>query len=1048
MPDAAKTVSLRIVEPVGEKTGCLWCPLLPLSADFQEHFTETYQRDADKIINALDEPHEIKTRNVSESWDEVDILYVGEAPGALEDTKGLPFVGKSGAYLKKAVGELIDTASIKVGYSNIIRCRPPFNRDPKVHEVLSCTPELDREIAARKPKVIVPLGKFSLEYFTGRTGILAVYGNVMKCRRAGMEHIKIVPCVHPAYVLRADHEAPKFRDAIQMGARVLVGDYEEKEGTGNYYVVDQVELVEEVMAAIRSDKLMTAFDTETGDSTPHRDKYPRLLCLSFSNQEGSGYTIPLDHYDSPWALQPPTLEQVPAEFIPGKPRKGTKKYIAWSADNEAARDVEWKKRLVTFKKDLPKRKVERKRVIAALRGFFEDPEVPKVGQNEKFDRQHIKFTIGCDIAGDVRDTMLTHLTINDTRGTHGLEVLSYVYTGMGGYHKPLDEYIEEHSECDPKKGGSYANIPGIDRTGTGVSLFEYAAQDTDATLRVYNKLIEDGQYKKNPKLRSLAELFFPRLSRTLADIEYAGAQIDMNVIREMETELTWKMSKTLTEMNDLPQVKSFVADQLAKGRTGTRKRDPFVFNPGSDTQVGQILFEYYGCFPTETTDKGFDILKARYERLSAKDETVSFGDVISRAVENKEWEFFSTKADVLEEYSRQGVDFAPMVLAFRESQKLFGTYIQPMHDRLDPLGIVHGVFSPIGTVTGRLSSYDPNLQNIPPYAKRAYVSRFGEYGVILSADYSQIELRIAACLYKDFDMMKAYVNGADLHTLTAIVISGLTEKAYKAQASDKKKWWRTLAKRVNFGIVYGIGAVGLANTLKKEGVFLTVDECKVLLDKFFAAHPALVKALNELKQMVRKTGFLESFTGRVRRLPEVFSSSEEIVARAFRQAGNFPVQSGAGDMTLMSLVLIHEWMIAEGLQSKIILTVHDSIVFDCHVDEVMMIAAKVKEIMQNIPTLAAEILPDVDWSWLQVPIIAEFDIGVSWGQTVEFDPDQVINETAADKTEWEAELAENDGEAGKPYYFGAKGDFKYRRPESVDELWELMGQKVAERKAA
>lgn len=1041
-------IPLRVVEPDGEKTGCLWCPLLPMSVDFQNHFTQDpenlqpdrYQRDADKIITALKEPHEVKSRDVSEPWTEVDILYVGEAPGAAEDNQGKPFIGPSGKYLRKIVEEVIDTTSIKVGYANIVRCRPPMNRDPSAHEKRCCTPELDREIAARNPKVIVPLGKHSLEYLTGRTGILAVYGNVMSCKRPGLEHIKIVPCVHPAYVLRANHEEPRFRDAIALGGKVVIGDYEEKAGEGVYYVVDDVDMVEELMTALRTDKLMTAFDTETGDRIPQQNKFPRLLCVSFSNQEGIGYTIPLDHPDSPWTLSAPTLDGIPRDFWPDKPRKGTKKFDEWDASNRAARACELEKREKEFKKKLPKATKERERVMKAMRHFFEDPHVPKVGQNEKFDRQHIKFTLGCEVNGVVRDTMLTHLTIQDQRGTHGLEVLSYIYTGMGGYHKPLDDYIAAHPECAPDKGGSYANIPGT-------LLFPYAAQDTDATLRVHEKLIADPQYVNNVKLRRLAESFFPRLSKTLADIEYAGAKIDVDVINDMERDLTEKMGKALLAMDALPQVKAFVADKLLQGRHGKRKSDPFVFNPGSDAQVGSILWEYYGCRPIELTDGGFVLLVARYNRLAKDDPDLEFGVVIDRAIANKEWGCFSTKADVLEEYKRQGIDFAPLVLDFRESQKLLGTYVKPTYERLDDASCVHGVFAPTGTTTGRLSSFDPNLQNIPSYAKRAYVSRFGEYGVILSADYSQIELRIAACLYNDFEMMKAYVNGADLHTLTAIVISGESSKGYAALPGAKRKWWRTLAKRVNFGIVYGIGAVGLVNTLKKEGVFLTLDEAKDLLDKFFTAHPALVKALNALKAAVRKSGFLTSFTGRVRRLPEVFNTNEEIVARAFRQAGNFPVQSGAGDMTLMALVLIHEWMLDNQLRSKIILTVHDSIVFDCHVDEVLMVAAKAKEIMQSLPALSDELLPGLNWKWLRVPIVAEFDVGVSWGQAVEFDPELIVDGRTQDKTKWNEELAENKQAPDSLYYY-EKGSLKHRKPETVDELWELMGAKLHEKKAA
>ena len=144
--------------------------------------------------------------------------------------------------------------------------------------------------------------------------------------------------------------------------------------------------------------------------------------------------------------------------------------------------------------------------------------------------------------------MLTHLTLQDKRGTHGLENLSYQYTGMGGYHRNLDEYIKKHKEVNPGKGGSYANIPGE-------MLFHYNAQDADATLRVYNELISQSEYQSNPKFRALAEVFFPQLSETIRDMEYAGACIDMGVIERMDKELSAKMAGLLVKMKELPQVR-------------------------------------------------------------------------------------------------------------------------------------------------------------------------------------------------------------------------------------------------------------------------------------------------------------------------------------------------------------------------------------------------------------------------------------------------------------------------------------------------------------
>ena len=456
-------------------------------------------------------------------------------------------------------------------------------------------------------------------------------------------------------------------------------------------------------------------------------------------------------------------------------------------------------------------------------------------------------------------------------------------------------------------------------------------------------------------------------------------------------------------------------------------RDPdFQFNPGSSRQVGKIFWQYYDVDPIDLTETGFSTLVARYKRLLQTQENLEWDDVVRKAIDNREWDVFSTQADVLHEYERQGIDFASIALGYREADKLHGTYVLPIAEKLDPNGFIHGGFWIGGTTTGRISASGPNLQNLAPFAKDAYVSRFGASGLILSADYSQIELRVAACLYSDPEMIAAYRRGADLHTLTALVVSGLSEAQYQTLPKDKQKWWRTLAKRINFGIVYSIGAVGLVNTLRKEGVFITIEEARALIDKFFAEHPALLAAINALKQFVRENGYLQTFTGRYRRLPEAFSSNEEIVARACGKPGT-PVQSGAGDIALMALVLINRRMKAQKMKSVVIATVHDSIVADCHVDEVFGVAVIMRDVMENLPRYSEEVLPGLDWSWLVVPLVVEFEVGVSWGHAVEFDIDDVLNGAGS----------------SDPLWWEDNGALKYRKPSSVDELWELIERKAA-----
>ena len=288
------------------------------------------------------------------------------------------------------------------------------------------------------------------------------------------------------------------------------------------------------------------------------------------------------------------------------------------------------------------------------------------------------------------------------------------------------------------------------------------------------------------------------------------------------------------------------------------------------------------------------------------------------------------------------------------------------------------------------NSSNPNLQNIPNKGggkiKRMYVSRFGDDGMLVQADFSQVELRIAACHYDEPVLIDAYNAGEDLHALTASRVMGISLKKYKQLPDKEQKKWRTRAKRLNFGVLYGGGPPALIKTLRKDGVFITHDEAQGMIDAFFKAYPSLRMNILRQQRQVQDDGYLTSFTGRRRRVPEVKNQNEALAAHALRQSVNFPIQSGASDMTLMSLILLDEALADAGYTSKTILTVHDSIVFDVVRDELVGVSQLAKEIMENLPAYAETVLPGLDWEWLRVPILADFESGRSWGSLVSFDP--------------------------------------------------------------
>lgn len=924
----------RIVQPGDEpKSGCFWCPLFPYSNDF-ESFASEFKRDAGKILAKNQDGHAVTHRCISEEWTKVRVLFIGEAPGKHEDTQGKPFVGGSGGLLRKTIASATSLRETDYGFSNIVSCRPPRNRPPNNTEVQSCSPKLLREIAARKPELVVVLGNTALQFLTGQSGITMLNGRLLKCIRPEFPDLKVLACLHPAYVLRFDHEIDKFYTSIQTAGKVLDGTHVPLPGEGKYEVMTDIDAIDKRFRYIAREKPFTTFDTESGGLSPFQTKWPHLLCFSFSHKENYGFVIPFDHADAPKA----------------------------------------------FREDGP----VRRRLITILRNFFTNPDIQKGAQNEKHDRNHVRKAIGVKPVR-VWDSMMFHYVQDENRGTHGLDKLAFSYTGMGGYDKPLEDYKAKHPEADPDKGGSYANVPGT-------LLFPYGAMDADVTRRAIVALRKEKEWVENKRIQRLAKHFYPLLSDTLASCEWNGAKIDSAVVESLHKKYTRELKAIDEKIQADPKVRKFVSDRLE-----AQPKAEDWFNAESWQQLGKILFGYYGLRPLELNDSGLDKIKHRLEhRLSEFNkrpgkkigaDRPDFTQLVDEAIQNKEWDLFSTKADVLQEYQRMQNPLVDLILQYRGIATLLGTFVEPLQTKLDARGRVHGTYLLHGTVTARLSSRDPNLQNIPNKGggrvKRCYVSRFGRNGVILQADYSQIELRIAACLFKEPTMIDAYIRGDDLHTLTALAISKLSAKQFKKLSKDVAKGWRTRAKRVNFGVLYGGGPQALVSTLAKDGVFISFKEAEELIDAYFEARPALKRNMDKLMEKVKKLGYLESFTGHRRRVPEVFSEDEKTVARALRQSVNFPVQCGAAQMTNMAMVLIAKRMRELGMRSKMILNVHDSIVFDAHVDEVIALAQLAKDVMENLPTLSAEVLPGLDWSWLTVPIVADLEIGFTWGTGVE-----------------------------------------------------------------
>ena len=299
------------------------------------------------------------------------------------------------------------------------------------------------------------------------------------------------------------------------------------------------------------------------------------------------------------------------------------------------------------------------------------------------------------------------------------------------------------------------------------------------------------------------------------------------------------------------------------------------------------------------------------------------------------------------------------ILEFRAVRKLLSTYIEPFPGYVSPSdGKIHTTFNQALTATGRLSSSGPNLQNIPIRTERgmqirkAFVPSTSD-GLILSADYSQIELRIMAHLCGDAHLLQAFRDGVDVHAATAAKIFGIP-------VSEVTREQRGIAKTANFGIMYGISSFGLAQRLQ-----LSRTAAKQIIDDYFAAFPSIRTFIDRTTATAREKGYVETLFGRRRYLPDITSRNQTIRALAERNAVNAPIQGTSADIIKLAMISVQRRLEAEGLRSRMVLQIHDELVFDTFPDEVEALSKLVVEEMEHVITLS-------------VPLTVECNHGKNW----------------------------------------------------------------------
>ena len=431
-------------------------------------------------------------------------------------------------------------------------------------------------------------------------------------------------------------------------------------------------------------------------------------------------------------------------------------------------------------------------------------------------------------------------------------------------------------------------------------VYEYACEDADITLQLKNKL--EPELKKHDCENLFYQIEMP-LMPVLAEMEMNGVCLDTESLKET--------SKVFTErMNDLERRIYELAGQQ--------------FNIASPKQVGEILF---------------DKLK-----------------IVEKAKKTKTGQYV-TSEEVLQQLKNKH-EIVADILEHRGLKKLIGTYIDTLPKLINPrTGHIHTSFNQTITATGRLSSSDPNLQNIPirgedgKEIRKAFIPE--PSCLFFSADYSQIELRVMAHLSQDPNMIEVFREGKDLHAATAANI-------YKKPIEEVTRDERTKSKRANFGIIYGITVFGLAERLD-----IPRDEAKMLIDGYFATFPEVHDYMEKSKEVARKQGYVTTLFGRRRYLPDINSANSVVRGFAERNAINAPIQGTAADIIKVAMIHIFQRFKAEGIKSKMILQVHDELNFSVYPEEKEKVERIVIEEMQNAFKMA-------------VPLVADSGFGDNW----------------------------------------------------------------------
>ena len=844
-----------------------------------------------------------------------EIYIVGEASGAHEDLDKILFHpdGASGKLLRAILKDNgIDTKVIR--FDNAVSCRPPRNRTPTSKEIKLCAEFLRERIRKAKPKYLLALGGKALECLSaGQSKRMTLKANRRRVVDYPIDENNTVPLIagyHPSYAVRDKNNLEAVRKDIRFFAECYRG--EQRRDTRTYLLGEN---------DCRFDPNMTA--KKFSEFVENARKHKRIVATDFETN----------------SIQPHLHQDFRVTAI------GLSDITPDGKGNSICMQLDTADRMCSDMKKL-----------RAVRSFLKDETIPKVAHHAKYEMHVSQVRFGVQLRGLVACTLVLHSSVYPMNIDRDLTSVMNQLLGLDPYD--TDVKALTGSDDMEERSDQWLRVPWE-------KLSAYCAMDCAATALCYHKLWDEAKAEDKRILRRvrygypLTQLFrhlmMPAL-HVLRTMERNGMLVDIEYSRSLEDTLCKRMVEIKEKCRqDIPYVKQYEMDKIEElfasdkapktdsGRESAKANKKF--NPGSTDQCGELIFgdAYFAveCPREWHTDSGkYSVTKEILEILEEENEGLPI------------------------------TTFIKMKREYEGAKKDVGTYVTGVLKRTSPKdNRIRSNFSQSVTSTGRLSSRNPNLQNIKDSKelKRMYIVPNGY--TLLVADYSQMELRVLAAVSEDEGFMEAFKLGRDIHEEAARRLFGVGEEQ-KVTSQQRR-----LAKTVNFGIAYGISPHGLA---RSAGIMY--DEAEDLINGFYETFTGVAEWQEGIKTFAVRYGCVYTLFGRKRILGNCkirprTREEAQLRAAAFRQAINMPIQGTASDMCLTAMVRLEKYIDDKEIEEdiRIINNVHDSILFEIRTDRIEGLTDVIKKTMIEEP---------MRWvgKWFQdVPIEVDIKTGKSWG---------------------------------------------------------------------